>query len=131
MRAKKPPRVLVAEDDREMRAIVAQALRRAGYAVTEARDGATAVDHIGSCLLHRIPDPPDVVIADIRMPALTGLSLLASVRDLGLPVILITAFGDDHTHELARRLGAVTVFDKPFDIDRLCAAVELVAPLPS
>jgi len=131
MRTKKIPRVLVAEDDREMRAIVAAALRRLGYAVTEARDGATAVDHIGSCLLHNTPDPPDVIVADIRMPALTGLSVLASVRELDLPVILITAFGDDYTHALARRLGAVTVFDKPFDIDMLCAAVELACPLPS
>jgi len=131
MRAKKPPRVLIAEDDRETRTAVAAALRRSGYVVTEARDGATAIDHIGSCLLHVVPDPPDLVLAAVRMPVMSGLQVLASMRQLGVPVILIDSPGDHTTRALAARLGAASVFDKPCDVARLCEAVERLVPIPA
>jgi CheY-like chemotaxis protein len=131
MRAKKPPRVLIAEDNRETRTVVAAALRRAGYVVTEARDGATAVDHIGSCLLHVVPDPPDLVVVAARMPVMNGLQVLASMRTLGVPVIVLdVAAGDHTTRALAQRLGAISVFDKPCDVARLCETVTRLVPMP-
>jgi DNA-binding response OmpR family regulator len=131
MRAKKLPRVLIAEDDRETRMALAAALRRSGYVVTEARDGATAVDHIGSCLLHVVPDPPDIVVAAARMPIMNGLQVLASMRPLGVPVILIDVRGGDPTtRALAQRLGAVAVFDRPCDVVRMCETIETLVPIP-
>lgn len=124
-RLARPARVLVAEDDAEMRSVVAAAVRKDGYEVVEARDGAEVLDLIGDSLLRRKPDPPDVLITDIRMPGFSGLQVLAGLRqaDWKVPVILITAFGDPGTHAQARRLGAVAVFDKPFDVDDLRTVV--------
>lgn len=127
----RPARVLVAEDDAEMRGVLATALRKDGYEVVEARDGAEVLDLIGDSLLRRKTDPPDVLVADIRMPGFSGLQVLAGLRqaDWAMPVVLITAFGDLGTHAEARRLGAAAVFDKPFDIDDLrTLVVNLVPP---
>lgn len=116
---------MVAEDDSALRHLVAESLRRAGYAVTEVGDGAEALDTIGAQLVSGARDLPDVVVADVRMPYLSGLAVLAALRDVdpGIPIILMTAFGDASTHALAHRLGAIDVLDKPFDLDVLHASV--------
>jgi CheY-like chemotaxis protein len=118
-------RILVAEDDPALRRVIADALRNDGYFVIEKADGASAIEYVASCLLHRHPDPPDLVVADVRMPHLSGLHVLAAIRNLedAPPVVVITAFGDERTHAQARRLGADAVFDKPFDVDDLRTVV--------
>ena len=71
------------------------------------------------------------MISDIKMPGLSGLDLLDTLRrsDWAMPVILITAFGDRETHDEAIRLGAVRVFDKPFELDDLVeTALRIVPP---
>lgn len=76
--------------------------------------------------MRNAPDEaPDVIIMDIRMPSRTGLEVLADLRkyDCHVPVVLITAFGARDVHEKARQLGAVAVFDKPFDVDDLRTAL--------
>jgi CheY-like chemotaxis protein len=72
----------------------------------------------------------DLVISDVRMPGLTGIEILEGMyKHKGFPpVVLITAFGDEETHEQAHRLGAVAMFDKPFDIDELIAKVQEIVP---
>lgn len=119
------PRVLIAEDDDSMRHLLADTLRRAGCDVIELHNGADLLRMLGHMFL-RVPDgrPIDLVITDFRMPLATGLDALEILRarDWSLPVILITAFGDEAVHEEARRLGAVAVFDKPFPIDELRSA---------
>ena len=120
------PRVLLVEDDDALRALLAQALRRRGYAVTEMSDGASAVAHLMPWIGgRRSTPPPDAIVSDIRMPGWSGLELLTTVRDAGLrmPVILITAFGAADTHAAAARLGATLVLDKPFEVDTLCGLV--------
>lgn len=112
-------RVLVAEDDLEMRRLIADALVRDGAEVSEAPSGLALFD-----LLRRMGldgTLPDLLISDIRMPGLTGLQVLAMMRERGwtMPVILITAFGDEETHNEAAHNGATAVFDKPFDVDDL------------
>jgi DNA-binding response OmpR family regulator len=123
-----PLRVLVGEDDLEMRRLVVQALRRDGYEVDEAGDGAALLE----LLRDRVAsgEPIHLVISDIRMPGCTGLQVLERLRSANdrVPVILMTAFGDDETRALAQRRGAV-LFDKPFLIDDLRKAVGyLLAP---
>jgi DNA-binding response OmpR family regulator len=118
-------RVLLAEDNAPLRHLIGDSLRRSGYDVVEVTDGAEALEWIGAHLGAAAPELPDIAVADIRMPYLSGLQVLAALRDVqpAFPIILMTAFGDEDTHSLARRLGAVAVFDKPFPIDDLCAAV--------
>jgi two-component system, response regulator, stage 0 sporulation protein F len=121
-----PVRVLLAEDDTEMRALLAAALRQDGLEVVEARDGSALLDRLAEALAADGDlDGYDLIVSDIRMPGHSALDILAGVRRAfrHTPVILITAFGDRVTHERAKRLGASAVFDKPFDIDDLRAAV--------
>ncbi len=119
-----PPRILLAEDDAEMRALVSGDLRRAGYSVVECADGAA--------LLRRLQSASrteglgvDLVIADVRMPELTGLEVLERLRgaDPFTPYIVVTAFGSAETRRVARRLGAIAVLDKPFEIADLLRLV--------
>jgi len=127
----RPHHVLVAEDDREMRVLVADALRRDGYQVTEAESGSQLAEILGTDLLGGHEGSPiDLIISDIRMPGFSGLAVLRHLRraDWAMPFILITAYGDDETHQEARRLGAAAVFDKPFDVDDLRTLVLNIVP---
>ena len=119
------PRVLIAEDDREMRRMLSRALGRRGCDVHAVPNGRELLDTLTRGLAGVEGEAPDVIITDVRMPGVTGLEALARLRrvDWATPVILITAFGDAATHAEAHRLGAAFVFDKPFDLDVLCEAV--------
>jgi CheY-like chemotaxis protein len=126
-----PPHILVAEDHADMREMLAQTLRRAGYDVTEVPDGWGLLSLLGACLLHGQDEQPvDLVISDIRMPGVTGMEVLRGAEDSPEfpPIILITAFGDPRTHEEAERLGAEAVFDKPFDLEDLLTKVREIVP---
>jgi CheY-like chemotaxis protein len=90
----------------------------------EARDGQDLLDK----LQHTIDDPavrPDVVVADIMMPKLSGLGVLDALRraQVHVPVVLMTVLTDHSVNLVARRLGAVGVLHKPFDASALRAAV--------
>jgi DNA-binding response OmpR family regulator len=117
--------VLLAEDDAAFRRLIASVLAEEGYEVMEAADGVALLANIESTLTGRERCEPFLVLADVRMPGLGGLDVLAILRcaDCATPVILITAFGDEATHAEGRELGASAVFDKPFDLDALRAAV--------
>jgi CheY-like chemotaxis protein len=120
-----PMTVLVADDDEDMRALVAGTFRSDGYAVLEARDGAELLE----VLENAFDDPrvhPDVVVTDIMMPRLSGLGVLDAIRraNLHFPVILMTVLADHSVYTLAKRLGAVGVLRKPFDVDDLRTAVK-------
>jgi DNA-binding response OmpR family regulator len=123
--ATRSPVVLVAEDDPSMRRLLTIALARDGFSVLDASNG-SELDKWISRLIQRNNDHRcvDLIIADQRMPAATGLEVLAHLRhaDWSTPFILITAFGDTATHAEAERLGASCVLDKPFDLNELVAA---------
>lgn len=121
-----PARLLLAEDDLELRELLAYVLRSDGHEVVEARDG----NELLSMLSQSIPrggarESFALIVSDVRMPGLTALDVLTRLQRAlsGTPVILITAFGDQTTHLRAQRLGA-RVLDKPFDLDDLRAAVD-------
>lgn len=123
------PRVLIAEDDPEMRSLIAAALRRARCEVIEAKNGYEMLDELCSGLFNPGVDPPaDLIISDLRMPGVTGLSLLAGLRSAGwhTPFILITAYGGPEIHLEALRQGADACIDKPFDLEHLRAVVQSV-----
>jgi CheY-like chemotaxis protein len=122
-------RIVLAEDDGEMRRLLAQSLARDGYEVVEVPDGSQLVSNIVDSL--RESRPVDLVVSDVRMPGLGGFEAVAWLRELGCraPVILITAFGDRSVHAEGVRVGAVRVLDKPFELDQLRQLVrELFAP---
>jgi DNA-binding response OmpR family regulator len=123
----RPARVLVAEDDLDMRSGIACSLRHDGYEVVEAQDGGELLEEIGDELLSAHAVRPDLIVSDICMPGNSGLEVLAGLRkaEWQTPVILITALADDETRAKAARLGASAVFVKPFEIDDLRTAVML------
>jgi CheY-like chemotaxis protein len=119
-----PSTILVADDDEDMLALVSSFLRTDGYTVMEARDGHDLLEQ----LQRSIDDPavrPDVVVADIMMPRLSGLGVLDALRraQVHVPVVLMTVLRDHSVNLVARRLGAVGVLHKPFDASDLRAAV--------
>ena len=127
-----PPRVLLAEDDREMRTLLARALRKASYDVTECADGVELLDYLAPFILSEGHVEVDLIITDIRMPGVTGMSILQGAQEINgfPPMILITAFGDEETHTKAKGLGATAIFDKPFNIDELLAKIRGIVPSP-
>jgi two-component system response regulator (stage 0 sporulation protein F) len=124
-----PARVLVAEDDDEIRTVICATLRDDGYDVTEAVDGSELVDWIAA-MVEGQAQPFDVIVSDIQMPGFTALDVMAGLRRAvsRIPIILTTAYGDASTRLTARRLGARRVLDKPFDLSALRAAVAEALP---
>jgi CheY-like chemotaxis protein len=123
-------RVFLAEDDAQMRRMIAEALRRDGHFVLEAPDGAALLSDLGHVFWGDSPDGAgSLIISDARMPGRGGLAILHGIRKFPWcpPFILITAFTDDATRAEARRLGVYRVFDKPFDLDDLRLAVRDLA----
>jgi len=110
--------ILVVEDDRNLRRILKAMLDREGYEVAEAQHGEEGLAWLSA---HRA----DVVISDIRMPKMDGLSLFRSLRDShpGLPVILVTAYGTIGDAVEAIRAGAFDYISKPFDEAELLRVV--------
>jgi len=126
LKSSRPVRVLVAEDDPELRVLVGIALRKDGYEVILAKDGIELADIMDSAQRRSgSVEPIDLLVSDVRMPGWTGLEVLAAIRETewAFPVVLITAYGSLETLVEASRLGAAAVFAKPFDLDDLRTAV--------
>lgn len=122
-------RVLVAEDDREMRRLVVEALRKDGHDIIEAADGgallarlAEAYDHDAS--LHDV----DLIVSDVWMPMRNGLELVENLfaARWRIPCVLMTAFGDDRMRRRAEAVGA-TLLEKPLSMDLLRVTVGRLA----
>jgi two-component system response regulator PilR (NtrC family) len=111
---RRPPRILVVDDERSMRELLAIVLRREGYEVLLAENGRGAID-----MLER--EPVDLLISDIKMPDLSGVDVLRAAKTIDQDIlgIMITAFASTETAVEAMRLGACDYLSKPFDIDLL------------
>lgn len=122
-------RVLIAEDDAEMRSMLKERLQRDGFDVTTAEDGLHVVTNFEWHPGGGVSVPFDAVVSDVRMPAGDGLRLarLLHTHAPHVPLVLITAFGTRELHDDAARLGATTI-DKPFDPGELVSRLhELIA----
>jgi DNA-binding NtrC family response regulator len=113
-------RVLVVDDDVNVRFTLKEVLLERGHEVVEAADGALALAALAG------NEPPDLVVSDLVMPNLDGLELLKRIRALHpeLPLLLLTARGSERTAVEAMRAGAYDYLTKPCDIDELAAVVE-------
>ena len=121
-----PAHLLIAEDDRAFRSLLAANFRDDGYEVEEVCDGYELLQTLAASLEDEArPRTSRLVITDVYMPHVGGLDVLRWVRDeaLHLPFIVITALGNRATHDRAKRLGAYAVLEKPFDLDDLRTAV--------
>ncbi len=112
--------VLVVDDEPTIREIVAGYLKRDGYRTLEAADGNRARE-----LLER--DPPDLVVLDVMLPGADGLELCRWIRSRSrLPVIMLTARGEESDRIVGLELGADDYVTKPFSPRELAARVRTV-----
>jgi len=114
-------KVVLVDDDEVVLKSLGEFLTLCGHNVWTCASGATA-------LLCMEEELPDVVINDIRMPEMNGLKLLEIVtaRFTGVPVILITAHGDQDTAAAALKQGAYDYIRKPYDLDEVVAVLERI-----
>ncbi|WP_176061106.1 response regulator [Paraburkholderia sp. BCC1876] len=111
-------RVLVVEDDSEVRAMLVESLRMLGYTVTEAADGRAGLNRLKE-------DKPDLLMVDFAMPGMNGIDVIAEARKMreDLPVILATGYADVDISGLAVK--RCTILRKPFQLDDLARTVRL------
>jgi CheY-like chemotaxis protein len=114
-------RVLVIDDNDDVRSVVVATLRQADYAVHEARNGR---DGILTVLAQR----PDLILCDVQMPGMDGYRTLAAIRKfrstVAIPFILVTGFTERSEFRRAMACGADDYLMKPFSSKELIAAVE-------
>jgi excisionase family DNA binding protein len=122
------PRILVVDDEDTVRDLIARALLGAGYDVAVAANGPAALERLAE-------SGTDLLITDLRMPGMDGLSLIREARKTapGLPVIVITGFSTEETAADAVALGVAGYLTKPFRLSRILAATAraLGEPVPA
>ena len=108
------PRVLVVDDEASIRDLLTQTLTLADYVVDAAPDGAEAVDRMKT-------QAYNLLVADLRMPGLDGLSVINEARRMnaGLPVIMITGFSTETTAIDAANIGVSGYLTKPFKVPKV------------
>ncbi len=116
--------ILVVDDEQNIRKILKAAFERANYRVTAAEDGAAALKAIQN------DETIDLVLTDVLMPGMTGVELLAQIRERrdDLPVLIMTAYGTIPQAVEAIRAGASDYITKPFDLDNLKRIVAQFTP---
>ncbi|MCG8390145.1 MAG: response regulator [Cytophagales bacterium] len=116
-------KVLVVDDSESIRELVGMTLESEGYQVHKSADGVEALDHLTSTEV-------DLVITDLNMPNMDGISLVREIRKddakTGLPVLLLTTESQVAKKDEARQAGATGWIVKPFAQDRLLAVVKKI-----
>lgn len=116
----KSPHILVVDDDREIRSLVAQLLRKHGFRVTDAGDGREMMQAMESGRF-------DLVVLDLMLPGEDGLSLCRRVRaSSSMPIIMLTAMGEDTDRIVGLEMGADDYLPKPFNPRELLARIRAV-----
>lgn len=113
-------RILVVDDDPPMLDYIASALEAEGYTVERAADGPTG-------LKHALAAPPDLVVLDVVMPGMDGLTVCDRLRfdprTREVPIIFLSAKGDEDTAAIASVLDAYAFIEKPFEPHELLSEV--------
>ena len=115
-------KLLLVEDNQALQATLQRSFERRGIQVVLCGDGARALDRWQACV-------PDVVLLDLSLPHIDGLTVLGQARDAGLqtPVLVLTARGTVGDRVLGLNAGADDYLAKPFDLDELEARVRALA----
>jgi phosphate regulon transcriptional regulator PhoB len=118
-----PSRVLIVEDEPDIRELVVHHLKREGYQVSAAASGEEALRQVQAA-------PPDLVLLDLMMPAMDGLEVCRRLRQdpatATLPIVMLTAKGDEVDRVLGLEIGADDYVVKPFSPKELLARVRAV-----
>jgi DNA-binding response OmpR family regulator len=118
-------RILSIEDDPMVRRVLVTVLSERGHEVLEAGDGDSGLQAARDEL-------PDLILLDLGLPGTHGTVVLGRLRDdpvtRGIPVIVVSAWGEGHVVAMARARGAVDVIRKPFGINDLVDRVEAALP---
>ena len=126
------PRVLVLEDDDDLRVLIAETLRTDGFEVIETGEGIALDELLEAEGLDQDPhDPPfDLVVCDLLLPNRSGIDVLEDMQQAGwsVPIVVVTGVHDMAMQNHARKLGAAAVFHKPFEVDDLRMAVLNLMP---
>jgi type II secretory ATPase GspE/PulE/Tfp pilus assembly ATPase PilB-like protein/CheY-like chemotaxis protein len=116
-------KVLLVEDEEPLRRVMKDLLEREGYIVAEARDGVQALDEVDR-------HAPDIIVLDLNLPGLDGYSVLQQLRSRpatqAIPVMVLTAKGDEDNEVRVFELGADDFITKPFRARALSARLEAV-----
>ncbi|MGE5232056.1 MAG: ATPase, T2SS/T4P/T4SS family, partial [Deltaproteobacteria bacterium] len=116
-------RVLLVDDEDDLRRVMRDLLEREGFAVLEARDGVQALDEVDR-------HAPDIVVLDLNLPGLDGYGVLSHLRSRpatrDIPVIVLTAKGDEENEVKVFEMGADDFLSKPFRARALAARLEAV-----
>ncbi len=114
-------RILVVEDDADVRRAVVVALTDAGHTITEVTDGAAAIERVSAATF-------DVVVTDVRMPKADGVAVFRHTRKVAprTAVIMMTSFATVSNAVLALKEGAHDYLTKPFDVDELVIRVRML-----
>ncbi len=112
-------RILVVDDEEQMRDLLAKVLDRKGYQVAVCSDGLEALAYLEK-------EPADLVITDVRMPGLSGMEALRAVKELNpdIVVLIMTAFGSIDQAVQAVKEGAYDYINKPFKIEEMLLTIE-------
>ncbi len=110
--------ILIVDDDIAHRTML-RILLDWEYQIHEADSGTAAIDKIED-------HPVDLIIMDVRMPGISGLEALESIKTLNpkIPVVMMTAYGSSKASDEARKKGAFDFLTKPFDFDELRQTIE-------
>ena len=115
--------VLLVDDEDQLRRVMKDLLERDGYLVHEARDGVQALDQVDRVA-------PDIIVLDLNLPGLDGYGVLAKLRSrpttADIPVIVLTAKGDEDNEVRVFELGANDFLTKPFRARALSARLDAV-----
>jgi two-component system response regulator PilR (NtrC family) len=111
---RRAPRILVIDDEPDIRDLMDMLLSSAGYEVSTAEDGAVAVERTER-------DAFDLAVTDLRMPGMSGIDTLVALKriDPDLPVIVVSGYLSDESAQRACAEGAAHVLCKPIDVDAL------------
>jgi two-component system KDP operon response regulator KdpE len=111
------PSILVVDDDHRILRLVRVNLERAGYEVVSASSGPAAIEQM-------LASPPDAVVLDITMPGMDGFAVTKRIREISkVPIIMLTAMGEQAQKVRGLDMGADDYMTKPFDPDELVARV--------
>lgn len=112
-------RILVADDEKNMRWVLSEALSASGYEVIQAEDGKETLKAFSN-------HSPDLIVLDHKMPPPDGMEVLQRIRQKGsgVPIIMLTAHGNVDGAVAAMKAGATEYLTKPFDLEELKIAIE-------
>ena len=112
-------RLLVVDDSRLTRRLIAGALKKAGHEVREAGDGAEGLEAFKS-------ERPDFIFSDLLMPVMDGFEFAAAVRELDatVPLVIVTADIQESSREKCEAIGVTEMLNKPLKANEICAAVD-------